>query len=372
MSRDDQEQHGLGGPQRRLPQHGRHDATDDPVYLVPFPTEPTTFNVFTKPFRVQVTHLWRNYLNHFIDDYGTLQMRLSGGFTRSTGSPVDRFWSQIFTEMTFRKGQDKLTNGADSFYQQCVDYFRDEALEAEVIFLIDFTFGLAANLQTPEVRAHTWQVLNTCLKANNIPYVYDGTHLIPEDAPPSWALEMRLLKVQQLEAEIDERRKEIEALDSLLALLHGTGNALEDAVVQALKMLGVDAKRTEKGFTADVVAHTMDQSMSFGVEVTGVNGPIRKDSNKPTQARQFYNTERKHNDKVIILANTYRHTPVQERGELTNFTPEAVQATSGIPVLLMTGVDLYRMVEDVMEGKCTSEDALNILYTSTGVLQYSR
>ena len=62
--------------------------------------------------------------------------------------------------------------------------------------------------------------------------------------------------------------------------------------------------------------------------------------------------------------------PISERRVEEDFTQEVVNLLSPHHVLLMTGWDLYRMVQDVMENGRSPEDIIDVLYSSVGILAY--
>lgn len=99
---------------------------------------------------------------------------------------------------------------------------------------------------------------------------------IEEGATPLWIEEVKLPQLRELEARRDALQGEINELSGLLPLVYSTGRVLEEAVVRALEFLGLEAELTEPGFTADVLARTIDGSRRFGIEVTGTTGGIRK------------------------------------------------------------------------------------------------
>jgi hypothetical protein len=42
---------------------------------------------------------------------------------------------------------------------------------------------------------------------------------------------------------------------------------------------------------------------------------------------------------------------------------------AAFPVLLMTGLDLYRLVDDVLEGRADKEAVVDLLYTRRGLFE---
>jgi hypothetical protein len=112
-------------------------------------------------------------------------------------------------------------------------------------------------------------------------------------------------------------------------LLFGTGDLLERAVFEGLSRLNLKVSKTEKAYTADLLAQTADGSKRFGFEVTGTNGPIRKDSKKLTRVLDLERLK-EHDEKVVLIASTFNATPPVSRGQEPDFTafPTASPSTT--------------------------------------------
>ena len=87
-----------------------------------------------------------------------------------------------------------------------------------------------------------------------------------------------------------------------------------------------------------------------------------------TQVLDF-ERQKENNEKTILLAGTYNRTPVSER-PAENFTEPVVDFLGRHPVLMMTGLDLYRMVVDVVDDAKDPSKQVDLLYNEEGVLTY--
>lgn len=188
------------------------------------------------------------------------------------------------------------------------------------------------------------------------------------DSIPSWIETVKFSKLKNLEAQKNSFQIEIDNLSKYLPLLYGTGTALEDAVIEALVLLGLKAERTEKGFTADILAQTLDGSKKFGIEVTGTSGAIKKDSSKLTQVMDFERIE-ENNEKTVLVANTFNNTPIEERKAQENFTKPVLDFLQRHPILLMTGWELYNMVGQVLDNPASKVALVEKIYTTSGRLE---
>jgi len=130
--------------------------------------------------------------------------------------------------------------------------------------------------------------------------------------------------------------------------------------------LGLKAELTAPGFTADILAETKDGSKKFAFEVTGTVDPIKKESKKLTQLLDFERIK-EHNEKTILIANTFKDLPISAREGKDDFTVQVVEFLSKFAILLMTGWDLYRIVGAIIEGKSEAAHYIERLYNENGV-----
>jgi len=182
---------------------------------------------------------------------------------------------------------------------------------------------------------------------------------------PDWTGDVAFPELIELERQHGELDARIEALRQYRPLLHETGEELELAVAAALRFLGLSVERTEAGFTADLLARTPDERHTFGIEVTGINGPVKKDSPKLTQVLDFERVK-EHDEKTVLVANTFRTDPITERPIGESFTPQVIDFLGRHDVLLMTTWDLYQLVGQDLAGS-DSDSIVERLAGETGV-----
>jgi hypothetical protein len=192
---------------------------------------------------------------------------------------------------------------------------------------------------------------------------------ITESEVPLWVEEVKFPRLRELEKQTAILQNEITSLNLFLPLLYSTGDTLEKAVIDSVRLFGLDAKKTSRGFTVDVLAQTSDGLCKFGFEITGLNGSIKKDSNKLTQVLDFERVK-EHEEKTVLLANTHNTTPITKRTDLEDFTQPVLDFLGKHPILLMTSWNLYCMVRDVLANTHTKDDIVKLLYETNGRLVY--
>jgi hypothetical protein len=143
------------------------------------------------------------------------------------------------------------------------------------------------------------------LKSSSKTLIGEPTQIeITEGDIPLWIQEVKFPQLLELEEQKEVLQTQIDTLSQYLPLLYGSGDTLETAVLESLKFLGLEAEKTERGFTVDIRAQTPDGTKKFGLEVTGINGPLKKDSPKLTQVTDFERLKEL-DEKTIIVANTH-------------------------------------------------------------------
>ncbi len=192
---------------------------------------------------------------------------------------------------------------------------------------------------------------------------------VDQSAIPPWVEDVKLPALKTAETEREKAGGIIDDLSEYLVLLFGDGDQLEMAVVKGLRMLGLKAELADRGATIDVLAETQDGTRKFGIEVTGTTEGIKKKSNKLGQVVEFERIK-EHDEKTILLANTFKATPIAERTGKEHFTRPAVDFLTPYPVMMMTGWDLYRMVGDVLEEKRKPDELVELMHSTVGVLEY--
>lgn len=185
-----------------------------------------------------------------------------------------------------------------------------------------------------------------------------------EDDEPLWVDEAAFGIMRQAKASLRAAAAEWDRWNILNRLLYGTGMSLEEAVVHALHLLGLRADRTEPSATIDVYAETLNRQHTFGIEVTGINGAVKKDSKKLTQLSEF-DRIKDGDEKPMLIAATFNDRPVDQRRH-DDFTPQVVDYFSGRNVLLMTGLDLFRLCGKVADGEITAERSVGQLALQQG------
>ncbi len=182
---------------------------------------------------------------------------------------------------------------------------------------------------------------------------------------PEWVNTVKFERLKELEAQREAINHEIEDLESYLPLLYADGDLLVSAVMKALMLIGLNAEKTERSYFVDILAETKDGTKKFGFEVTGITGPIKKDSIKLLQIAEL--VQREPNRKPVLVANTFKNMPIQDRQNKESFSRDAIDFLSKFNALLMTGWDLYRIAKNILEEKEPPELYIDRLYNESGI-----
>lgn len=150
--------------------------------------------------------------------------------------------------------------------------------------------------------------------------------------------------IKKIQEEISQLQMQIKSWDSYRDLMTETGEPLENIVQKTLRDLGIETRKAEKGFPADLF------NKEVAVEITGIRGSVGADSNKVAQLGRYMQNFRKH-EKVVFIANTYMNISPKERKGKMNFSPEMRKYFESLSVSYMTTQTLFDLWKDVMLGK---------------------
>ena len=104
--------------------------------------------------------------------------------------------------------------------------------------------------------------------------------------------------------------------DSYRDLLTSTGDDLVNIVQEALSDIGINVKKTKKGFPADLTNN------KTAIEVTGIKEHVKVSSKKVIQTARFKENYHK-GEKIVLIANTFMNLAPQEREGRDDFTEDA-------------------------------------------------
>lgn len=109
-----------------------------------------------------------------------------------------------------------------------------------------------------------------------------------------------------------------------------------DAVRVILRDIEIQVERTKAGFPVDLLGKEV------AVEVTSIAGKVNSDSPKMFQLTQFFEKHRT-NEKVILVANTYKREHPSARKGKKDFTRPVVDFLKLKQVCALTGVTLINL-----------------------------
>lgn len=187
----------------------------------------------------------------------------------------------------------------------------------------------------------------------------------PEDAETTH-------KIAELEAKKAEILAKIEALeggkeisDAWKRLLYATGDELEIQVLEAFRILGFQAERGPEG-RADIVLRL--DTKNAVVEVKGLNSSAAEKN--AAQLEKWISEEMLSGSghvKGILVVNSYRHIPPQERSSPA-FPHQMVTFSTPREHCLVTSVQLLAMVRAVLEDPSRAPSIREKLLDTTGVV----
>jgi hypothetical protein len=186
---------------------------------------------------------------------------------------------------------------------------------------------------------------------------------------PAWVEKHKTQEHLQIIDNIEDLELRKQGLDMIIYLLYGTGPELEDSVKLTLERLGLEVEKTPPGANIDFTARNADETIKLAIEVTGTVDKIKQGSRKVPQAWMYHQERQDEQEKLVLMANTYRCLPIEDRSGKLHFTPHVKKIFTQISALLMTTAYLYSLWKDVQEQRRTPDEVLKLLYDSAGVLE---
>jgi hypothetical protein len=164
---------------------------------------------------------------------------------------------------------------------------------------------------------------------------------------PEWRKEIDIPGIETLESEIarinDELKKKTEELKSKWRKLDKYRDVFSihdgtqvEAVQRMLQDIGIPTEKTRSGFPVDLIGKDV------AVEVTSISSKIDSSSPKMFQLTQFFEKHKK-NEKVILLANTYKRIRPSNRIGKQDFTPPVLDFLRLNNVCAMTSLTLLEL-----------------------------
>ncbi len=115
-----------------------------------------------------------------------------------------------------------------------------------------------------------------------------------------------------------------------------------ETVKRMLFDIGIQSKLTKPGFVVDLLGPRV------AVEVTSDTGKIKAKSDSLTQLGRF-TQEKGTQKKMILVANTYKRLPVEDRAGKEDFSPQAAEYLKRLGVCHMSARCLYLLWKKVKE-----------------------
>lgn len=190
-----------------------------------------------------------------------------------------------------------------------------------------------------------------------------------ERTEPEWRSRVEIPGLSDVEEKMSKIKREFEknmnqlqlqwrSLDSYRDVLSVHEEPQVEAVKQVLNDLGIKTKRTQPGFPVDLIAK------DIAVEVTSIAGKVDSGSPKMFQLTRFFEKHRG-NEKVVLVANTFKRVHPSKRKGNQNFTPEVIEFLKLNHVCTMTSLtllDLWYLA------KTDQVEARKLLYETDGEL----
>jgi hypothetical protein len=186
--------------------------------------------------------------------------------------------------------------------------------------------------------------------------------------PPAWTrrAEYQMKREATLQKKVSDATKKIEQLQAtrsslnlellnegnLRGLLYETGRPLEDAILEALSILGFEAERYEDGESEFDAVFSSPEGRFLGEAEGRDNRAIAIDKLSQLERNlqeDFAREEVSDFAKGVLFGNAFRLRPLDERTEF--FTEKCFTSAKRAKVVLVRTTDLFRVAKHLKENK---------------------
>ena len=174
-------------------------------------------------------------------------------------------------------------------------------------------------------------------------------------------IEGRIEGIDRIQREIEDWKSKWRERERYRDLFSKDDDRIPEAVQRVLADLGLETKETPKGYVVDLLGE------KTAVEVTSIKGKVNAKSKKVIQLSRFIEEERK-DEKVILVANTYKELPLAERKGKVDISVPMERFLKSVQACFITTLALYGLWNRVLKKEMSAEDARKLIISTVGVL----
>ena len=158
---------------------------------------------------------------------------------------------------------------------------------------------------------------------------------------PSWVVAEMPVRFQEVERAARKALLEYDRMKKVAGLLWDGDEPLVDAVLEVFKSCGFRGQKTEKGATWDITIE-IDGERRLLVEVSGIEGALKKRSNKISQTLSAKQHARDQ-DRVVLAMNLNREVPLLQRSSCEAVTRDAMELLTPLNVVVVQTSTLFEI-----------------------------
>ncbi len=177
------------------------------------------------------------------------------------------------------------------------------------------------------------------------------------------------LKQAKLINSISTQQLKLQKYKRMKALFSSDGKTLEEITQEIFKDIGFQLEKLDPN-RDDIIIKNGSK-----IAVVEIKGTIKSSAEKhATQLQKWvtnYHIESGQIPKGILIVNTFRNTPLEERND-EDFPDQMLTYAKQMQHCLITGVQLLFLYLDFKSGNISQKKLIDLLFNTVGVLEYSK
>lgn len=295
-------------------------------------------------------------------------------FSSNNIDGVENFLSMFHEYFSYEYKYSKY-NGTPLFFIKETNYVVSQFFKIQngLIICLPILSDISNNIALSRQFINEILVLSKNLQKYNDPKLssypaWVKNYAIFEEERLNNELKESLMELNLLNQNIEQQKDKLEHLNELKILFSGDSDNLELIAAKIFNEMGFKLIETEPNRDDLIIIYGDRVAV---VEIKGVNkSSAEKHAAQLQKWVSNYHIDHDINPKGILLVNTYKEMPIEERnGE--DFPAQMLSYAQRMNHCLISGLQFLCMYIDFVNKKISQSELINLLFNTVGILEYT-